>query len=128
MGVPAVVMTDRVVGICPSHLVPNPATGLPQPAGPLPFAAPMLLGVTPTVLIAGKPAAVVGSSGMNVPPHAGLHPADPFALPAAQIGRIVNGSATVLIGGKPAATTGPGGMCCATPGEVVGSAETVLIG
>lgn len=128
MGVPAVVMGDRVTGICPNHLIPNPATGAPQPAGPLPFAAALTAGVVATVLIAGKPAAVVGSSGFNAPPHVGLHPSDPFALPLAEIGRIVSGSTTVLIGGKPAATTGAGGMCCATPGEVLGSAAAVLIG
>jgi uncharacterized Zn-binding protein involved in type VI secretion len=121
-------MGDRVTGICPDHEIPNPATGVPQPAGPLPFSALLTAGLVPTVEIAGKPAAVVGSSGFNTPPHVGLHPADPFMLPAAQIGRIVSGSETVFIGGKPAATTGPGGMLCATPGDVVGSAETVLVG
>ena len=37
MGAPAVVMNDRVMGQCPNHLIPNPATGAPQPAPPMPF-------------------------------------------------------------------------------------------
>jgi uncharacterized Zn-binding protein involved in type VI secretion len=82
----------------------------------------------PTVLIASKPAAVVGSQGLNTPPHAGLHGADPFMAPPTQIGRVVMGSTTVMLGGKPAAKTGSNCQLCSTPGTVTGSATTVLIG
>ena len=77
MGAPAVVMGDRITGLCPNHLIPGPL-GAPVPSPPLPFSAPLLLGLVSTVLIGGKPAAVMNSSGLNTPPHVGLHPADPL--------------------------------------------------
>ena len=85
MGQPACVMGDKVTGTCAVHQIPNPATGAPQPGPPMPFAAPLVQSLSTTVLIGGKPAAVVGSSGVNTPPHVGLHPADPFMVPTAQI-------------------------------------------
>lgn len=129
MSVPAAVLGDRITGLCAIHQIPNPATGAPQPGPPMPFSAPVLQGLAPTVLIGGKPAAVAGSSGYNTPPHVGLHPADPFMLPTNQIGTVVVGSTTVLIGGKPAAKTGSSCTICAgVPGQLVGTAATVLIG
>ncbi len=128
MGAPAIVMGDRIVGTCPVHQVPNPATGVPQPAPPLPFSAPVTLGTKPTVLIGGKPAAVMGSFGLNTPPHVGLHVSDPFFAPPTQIGRVLSGSPTVLIGGQPAATATSSCTCCATPGQLAPTVMTVLIG
>jgi uncharacterized Zn-binding protein involved in type VI secretion len=125
---PAAVMGDRVTGMCVGHLMPG-AFGAPQPSPPLPFAAPLTVGLAPTVLIGGKPAAVVGSNGVNVPPHVGLHPSDPHLVPAMQKGTVVSGVPTVLIEGKPAATTGSTcTMCFGLPGTLVGSAAAVLIG
>lgn len=128
MGAPAIVMGDRITGQCPVHLVPNPSTGAPQPAPPLPFSAPLTMGTVSSVLIEGRQAAVVGSSGYNTPPHVGLHPSDPFLLPAMQRGMVQSGSPTVLIGGQPAATAQSSCLCCATPGSLVPSVTTVLIG
>lgn len=129
MGSPAAVMGDRVTGVCAIHLIPNPASGVPQPGPPLPFSAPLLQNLAMTVLIGGKPVATVGSAGVNTPPHVGLHPTDPFMMPLAQQGIVTGGSATVLIESKPAARTGsPATMCAALPGTVVGTAATVLIG
>lgn len=128
MGAPAIVMGDQVTGQCPTHLIPNPATGAPQPAPPLPFAAPLTVGLVATVLIGGRAAAVVGSSGMNTPPHVGLHPSDPFLAPPAQIGRVTSGSATVLFGGQPAATAQSACTCCTAPGSLVPTVTTVLVG
>ncbi|HEV2372544.1 MAG TPA: PAAR domain-containing protein [Streptosporangiaceae bacterium] len=129
MGVPAAVLGDQVTGVCPIHLMPNPATGIPQPAPPLPFAAPITLGVCETVLINGTPAVVVAATGYNTPPHIGLHPADPFFAPPMQQAMITDGSATVLFGGMPAARTGSQATCCEQPvGTLTGSAATVLIG
>ncbi len=129
MSVPAAVLGDRITGLCAIHQIPNPASGAPQPGPPMPFSAPVLQGLAPTVLIAGKPAVVAGSSGYNTPPHVGLHPADPFMLPMNQIGTVVVGSATVLIEGKPAAKTGSSCTICAgAPGQLLGTAATVLIG
>ena len=128
MGAPAIVMGDKVTGQCAIHQIPNPATGAPQPGPPFPFSAPITTGTVATVMIGGKPAAVVGCSGMNTPPHVGLHPADPYMAPPQQMGRIVSGSPTVTIGGKPAATAQSSATCCATPGSLVPTVTTVLIG
>lgn len=129
MGAPAAVTGDQVTGICPVHLIPNPATGVPQPAPPLPFAAPITLGVCQTVLINGSPAVVVSAMGYNTPPHVGLHPADPFFVPLLQQAVITQGSSSVLFGGVSAARTGSSATCCDLPvGTLTGSAATVLIG
>jgi uncharacterized Zn-binding protein involved in type VI secretion len=70
-----------------------------------------------TVLIGGKPAAVVGDlHTCSMPPPAGPHPPAPFP----------KGSVTVLIGGRPALRVGDMSACGAPilpPG-----APTVLIG
>jgi len=128
MGTPAAVQGDQITGICPVHLLIGPL-GVPIPAPPLPFASPLLTGLVETVLICGKPAGVVGSGGMNTPPHVGLHPADPFLAPPLQQGAVVSGSATVLIGGMPAATAASSCTMCSAPAlTLVASAATVLIG
>jgi uncharacterized Zn-binding protein involved in type VI secretion len=127
MGTPAIVLGDKITGVCPIHLIPNPATGIPQPGPPLPFSAPVTLGVVPTVLIGGKPAAVMGCSGLNTPPHIGLHPTDPYFAPPMQIGHITSGSLSVLIGGTPAANVSSVATCCIAPGTLVPTVTTVLI-
>jgi uncharacterized Zn-binding protein involved in type VI secretion len=129
MGQPAAVSGDQVNAVCSLHLMPNPATGAPQPSPPLPFAAPITLGVCATVLICGSPAVVIGANGLCTPPHVGLHPADPFFAPPMQQAVIIQGSTTVLFGGIPAARTGSQATCCAQPvGTLAGSAAAVLIG
>ncbi len=128
MGAPAIVMGDRITGMCAIHQIPNPASGVPQPGPPMPFSAPITMSTVPSVMIGGKPAAVAGSQGPNTPPHVGLHPADPYLAPPMQIGKIVSGSATVLIGGQPAASASSPCTCCATPGTLVPTVTTVLIG
>jgi uncharacterized Zn-binding protein involved in type VI secretion len=129
MGTPAAVAGDQVQGVCALHQIPNPASGAPQPGPPFPFAAPLTIGLAVRTLIEGKPAAVVGSSGLNTPPHVGLHPADPFVAPPLQRGTVVGGSSSVLIEGKPAASsTSRATICTGASGSVVGTAATVLVG
>jgi len=129
MGAPAAVLGDQITATCSIHLIPNPATGLPQPGPPLPFSAPITLGVVATVMICGQPAAVAGSSGLCTPPHVGLHPTDPSFAPPAQIGQVVVGSETVLIGGLAAASAASQcTVCDGLPGTLVASGQTVLIG
>lgn len=128
MAAPAAVMNDRVTGTCAIHQVPNPASGAPQPGPPMPFSAPLLQGLEPTVLIESKAAAVVGSSGFNSPPHVGLHATDPFMVPTMQVGRVLSGSATVIAGGKPLATAQSSVTCCASPGQLAATAGSVLVG
>ncbi len=129
MGEPAAVLGDQIVATCAIHLIPNPASGAPQPGPPMPFSAPITLGTCETVLIGGQPAAVVGSSGFNTPPHIGLHPSDPYCLPNLEVGQVVVGSATVLFGGQPAASAAAQCTVCAElPGQLQASGATVLIG
>lgn len=127
MGAPAIVMGDQVTGLCPNHLIPGPL-GVPTPSPPLPFSAPLTVGTVATVMIGGKPAAVMGASGFNTPPHVGLHPADPFLAPPMQKAQVLSGSPTVMIGGRPAATAQSQCTCCLVPGSLVPSVATVLIG
>lgn len=127
MSGPAIVQNDRIVGQCPIHQIPSPS-GAPQPSPPLPFSAPLTLGLATNVQIGGKPAAVLGSSGYNSPAHAGLHASDPYMVAMVQVGRVATGSSTVLIEGKPAATAQSACTCCVTPGQLVATVTTVLIG
>jgi len=127
MSAPAIVMGDKVTGMCAIHQMPGPV-GNPQPAPPMPFSAPLTLGLCNTVLIGGKPAAVVGASGYNMPPHVGLHPADPFMVPPMQVGRVVSGSPTVMFGGQPAVNATASATCCMTPGSLVPTVTNVMVG
>jgi uncharacterized Zn-binding protein involved in type VI secretion len=126
VGAPAVTQGDAIVGTCPNHVVPGPL-GAPVPAPGLPFNAPLTQGTVVTVLVGGRPAAAAGASGYNAPPHVGLHPADPFLVPPAQVGTVLAGSSTVLVGGTPAVATGASSTCCVVPGTLTGSAATVLV-
>ncbi len=123
------VMGDKIQGQCSIHQVPNPASGAPQPSpAPLPFSAPLLQGLEPTVTIGGKAVAVVGSSGFNTPPHVGLHPADPFLVPTTQQGTVLSGSVTVTAGGKPVATTSSQvAMCAQVPGQPIATVANVTV-
>jgi uncharacterized Zn-binding protein involved in type VI secretion len=123
MGAPAVVMGDRIMATC-VHPVPA-AAGAPVPT-PMPFSSPLLDGLASSVLIGGKPAAVLGSAGLNVPPHVGI--TDAFSPPNLQRGTVLGGSATVLFEGKPAARTGSPSKACIVPGTLTGTGTTVLIG
>ena len=127
MAGPAAVMGDQITGVCANHLAVSPA-GAPMPAPPQPFGAPLTQGLATKVIVSGAPAAVVGSSGNNTPPHVGLHASDPFMAPPTQIGRVVAGSAKVFFEGKPAAMTGCQVLMCVAPGVLSGSATTVVIG
>src|SRR3954453_14580634 len=129
MGAPAAVLGDRITATCVTPLVPNPASGVPQPSPPLPFSAPVTTGTCATVLVTGKPAVVAGAQGSARPPHVGLPPADPFMAPPLQLGVVVQGSATVLFGGLPAARSGSRRPACGLPGgSLLGTASTVLVG
>lgn len=128
MGAPAIVQNDRITGICAIHQVPSPSSGAPQPAPPMPFSAPLTSGLSASVMIGGKPAATIGAAGKNTPPHVGLHGTDPYVSPTLQEGRITSGSPTVRIGGQAAANATASATCCATPGTLVPTVATVLIG
>jgi uncharacterized Zn-binding protein involved in type VI secretion len=128
MSGPAVVAGDQITGQCATHQIPSP-TGAPVPGPPMPFSAPLTNGLAATVLIEGKPAAVAGANGFNTPPHVGLHGTDPFMAPPAQMATVTGGSSRVTFEGRPAAYTGcPTSICFQLPGQVMGSASSVLVG
>ena len=123
MGAPAAIIGDRVTGTC-THLVPTPG-GAPAPT-PLPFSGPVSQNLATSVLIGGRPAAVVGSWGLNTPPHAGI--VDAFAAPPAQRGTVTGGSASVFFDGRPAARSGSPCTTCTGTGTLTGTAASVLVG
>jgi uncharacterized Zn-binding protein involved in type VI secretion len=126
---PAAVLNDKIQASCAIHMIPNPASGAPQPSPPMPFSAPVTMGTCATVQIGGKPAVVMGSQGMCTPPHVGLHPSDPFLVPNTQLGVVTKGSGTVLFGGQPAARSGDQATACGLPGAtLMGTATDVMIG
>lgn len=135
MGQPAARATDKVVAI-DTHIVLVPAPPGPPVPTPLPhpFAGTITGGVSTNVLIGGLPAATLGSTVTNAPPHLPTPPGTSFVVPPTNQGTIVKGSATVLINRKPAARVGDTVMTCNDPaplpvGSIVGpGAPTVLIG
>ena len=128
MGQP-IVLDDQITGNCSIHMMPNPATGAPQPSAPLPFSAPLPTGLATTVTIGGKRGRRHGArrqqhaAARRAPPERPVHGPD-----RCRSGTIMTGSPTVLIEGKPAATHGSQATCCATPGHVVPTVATVSIG
>ena len=126
MAEPAAVMGDRIIGQCPNHMIPNPNSGAPQPAPPMPFSAPLMQGLATTVTFGGKPVAVVGSWGVNTPAHVGLHASDPFLAAPNQKGIVTGGSAAILIEGKPVAKTGSPCTCCVAPGQLTGTGAVLI--
>ena len=129
MGQPAAKQGDRVVGV-DTHLVVVPGAG-PAPL-PHPFAGLLSGGLSADVKIMGKPAAVVGSTADNTPPHVPAPPGTTFQKPPSNKGTIQQGSQTVMINGKPAARTGDKAMTCNDPADLpagtVIAVGTVMIG
>jgi uncharacterized Zn-binding protein involved in type VI secretion len=130
MGQPAAKQGDQITGT-DVHiiLVPTPGGPVPTPT-PMPYTGIIQGGCSMNVLIGGLPAATVGSTATNVPPH--LPIGGPFAIPPTNQATIIKGSATVLINKRPAARAGDVALTCNDPaplpnGTVV-AASTVLIG
>ncbi|WP_158893780.1 PAAR domain-containing protein [Amycolatopsis anabasis] len=127
---PAAKQGDQVVGT-DIHivLVPTPGGPVPTPT-PLPFNGILTGGCSPNVLVGGAPAATVGSTATNSPPH--IPPGGPFQIPPTNTGVVVRGSATVLINGKPAARAGDTVNTCNDPAPAPTSSivatSTVQIG
>lgn len=131
MGAMAAKLGDKVVGT-DTHIVMVPSSGgsVPTPRS-CPFNGTITGGCVATVLIEGKPAAVVGSMATNNPPH--VPSGGYFQNQPTNQGTVLLGSATVLIGGKPAARAGDKVMTCNDPApaptsSIVVPSSTVAIG
>lgn len=127
---PAAKLGDKVIGI-DTHIVLVPsANGTVSVPTQFPFTGTIISGCSANVLIEGKPAAVVGSLALNLPPH--VPKEGTFATPPTNQGTVLLGSATVVINNKPAARTGDKVMTCNDPAPAPTSSivavSTVQIG
>jgi len=132
MGQPAARATDQIIAT-DTHIVIVPAgpAQVPTPL-PHPFAGQINGGTVASVTIGGQPAAVVGSTAQNSPPHIPTPPGITFQSPPSNQASVQMGSATVKIGGQPAARNGDTALTCNDPADApVGSivaAGTISIG
>lgn len=132
MAQPAARQNDPVTGT-DVHIVLTPSPGGPVPTPvPLPFSGQITAGTSTDVMVDGRPAAVVGSTAQNAPPHL-PPPGTSFSKPPSNSGRVVMGSSTVLVNGKQMARLGDTVMTCGDPVDAPTSAITagspdVLVG
>jgi uncharacterized Zn-binding protein involved in type VI secretion len=130
MGQPAAKMGDKIIAT-DTHIIMIPSPGGPVPTPlPHPFNGTINGGLSSDVFIEGKPAATVGSTAMNTPPH--IPQGGPFQKPPSNQAKIMIGSPTVYINGKMAARNGDTAMTCNDPvdlpaGKVV-AVGTVFFG
>jgi uncharacterized Zn-binding protein involved in type VI secretion len=115
---PAAKKNDQVVGV-DIHIIMIPSPGGPIPTPlPNPFTGIINGDCESTVKIMGMPAAVVGSTADNTPPHLPL--GGPFQKPPTNKAKIMLGSPNVFIG------SGSGGGSGGGSGSVSGSVGTSL--
>jgi uncharacterized Zn-binding protein involved in type VI secretion len=131
MSAPAAKQGDQVVGV-DTHVLMVPTPGgspVPTPT-PMPFAGPLVDGLSSDVVIENMAAATVGSKAKNNPPH--VPTAGPFQSPPSNEGTVEVGSSTVLINDKKAARVGDSVKTCNDPADapngVIVGAGTVLVG
>jgi uncharacterized Zn-binding protein involved in type VI secretion len=133
MGQPAAKQGDQIVAV-DTHIVMVPALPSPPVPTPLPhpFTGIISDGLSSDVKIMGMPAATVGSTADNTPPHMPTPPGNAWQKPPSNKATIQVGSATVKINGKMAARNGDKAMTCNDPADVpagtVIAVGTVLIG
>ena len=129
MGQPAAKQGDQITAM-DTHIILVPAVvPVPTPV-PHPFVGIIDGGLSSDVKVMGRPAATLGSTATNTPPHVPI--GGSFSVPPTNKGTIIAGSATVLINKKPAARNGDKAMTCNDPapmpvGTVV-AVGTVMIG
>ena len=130
MGMPAAKQGDQILAT-DTHIIMIPSPGGPVPTPlPHPFTGIIDGGLSTDVNIMGMPAATVGSTATNTPPH--VPQGGPFQKPPSNKATIQVGSATVKINGKMAARNGDTAMTCNDPSDLpvgtVVAAGTVMIG
>jgi len=116
MGQPAAKQGDRILAT-DIHIIMIPSPGGPVPTPlPHPFIGIIDGSCSNDVKIMGMPAAVVGSTASNTPPH--IPQGGPFQKPPTNKGNIMMGSPTVMINGKMAARNGDTAMTCNDPADL----------
>ena len=129
MGQSAAKQGDQIIGN-DIHIVLVPSS--PPVSQPLPFRGIISGGLSSDVRIMGLPAATVGSTADNIPPHIPLAPGTAFQKPPTNRATIRIGSPRVKINGKPAARHGDTADTCNDPvdlpGGTVVAAGSVRIG
>jgi uncharacterized Zn-binding protein involved in type VI secretion len=131
MGQPAAKQGDQITAT-DTHIVIVPGSPpVPTPL-PHPFSGIINGQLSSDVNVMSQPAATVGSTADNTPPHIPTPPGTAFQKPPANKGTIKMGSLTVKINGRAAARNGDIAETCNDPvdlpvGTVV-AAGTVLIG
>ena len=123
---------DTVVAV-DTHIVmvPSPSGTVPTPL-PHPFNGIINGNLSPNVFVGGRPAATVGSTANNTPPHIPTPPGTAFQIPPTNQANIIIGSATVKINGRMAARNNDTAQTCADPvpntsGKVI-AAGNVMVG
>ncbi len=111
MGQPAAKQGDRVTAT-DIHLIQPPGPSSPVPT-PHPFSGIIDGSLSSNVNIQSMPAATVGSTSTNTPPHIPI--GGTFVKPPSNKGTIIKGSATVNINGKAAARNGDTSLTCNDP-------------
>lgn len=130
MGQPAAKQGDQVTAL-DTHIIMIPSPGGPVPTPlPHPFNGILNGSLSTNVKVMGRPAATVGSTATNTPPH--IPQGGPFQKPPSNQGKIIMGSATVKINGKMAARNGDTALTCNDPvdlpnGKVI-AVGTVFVG
>ncbi len=129
MGQPAAKQGDQITAI-DNHIVITQES-LSQLL-PHPFDGIINNNLSSNVYIMKQPAATVGSTADNTPPHIPTPPGTSFQAPPANHGTIQLGSLTVRINGKSAARNGDVAETCNDPvdlplGQVI-AVGTVLMG
>lgn len=133
MGQPAAKQGDQITAV-DTHIVMVPAPPGPPVPTPLPhpFAGIINGNLSSNVKIMGRPAATVGSTADNTPPHIPTPPGVSFQKPPTNKATIQMGSMTVKINGKAAARNGDTAMTCNDPADMpvgtVIAVGTVMIG
>lgn len=131
MGQPAAKRNDQILAT-DTHIVIVPGSPPAPTPLPHPFTGIINGGLSSDVKIMGQPAATVGSTADNTPPHLPTPPGASFQNPPNNKGTIKLGSLTVKINGKQASRNGDAAETCNDPaplpaGKVV-AAGTVFIG
>lgn len=132
MGLPAAKQGDQITAM-DIHIVLVPSINGTIPT-PLPHSFSGMLdgNLSTNVKIMGMPAATLGSTANNQPPHFPTPPGVSFSVPPTNQAVIMMGSSTVLINGRPAARASDMVQTCAEPvpntaGMLVATG-TVMIG